>query len=579
MNDAAPDSIEQGRRLIKVTPNAAQSLTHRVAHYFERLTWRTPIHDRRLDGRHPVRLIATPVDPLPGDPAIGEALLDGRVIVACAQRGLAEIDWAALDANPVLAAYLHGFDWLRDLAAVGDRARVAPVAEMLATRWLAAHGDRVSEAAWHPALAARRLMMWTFHAPLLLSSTDLIFRSRILNGIGRAARHLDRTADKAPPGAERIGAWAAVIVAGLLIPQGEIRLELGEEGLQRALAASLSQDGGVVSRSPTALLEVVATIAMLRAAYDARRQMLPDTVAAVLTHVTPALLATVMGDGGLSSWQGGAPIDGQRVNDVLLASGAYGRPLRQSRDWGYQRLAAGGTVIVMDAAPPPMATTAEGGCASTLAFELSDGTERLIVNCGGARAAGVRLPRATAQALRSTAAHSTLTLADSNSTALHPDGTLGRGVGEVELSRQESEAGSRIDATHDGYARRFGLRHRRRLLLTSDGREVRGEDALLPVARTRGGWARRGGGLAPFALRFHLGAGVEAVATADGQAAMLRTPGGAFWQFRTRGEPLMVEESVWCDPSGRLLATQQIVVLSTAPAGGASISWALRRAR
>ena len=65
----------------------------------------------------------------------------------------------------------------------------------------------------------------------------------------------------------------------------------------------------------------------------------------------------------------------------------------------------------------------------------------------------MRLPRATAQALRSTAAHSTLTLADSNSTALHPDGTLGRGVGEVELSRQESEAGSRIDATHDGYAR------------------------------------------------------------------------------------------------------------------------------
>ncbi|WP_436449841.1 heparinase II/III domain-containing protein, partial [Enterococcus faecium] len=82
---------------------------------------------------------------------------------------------------------------------------------------------------------------------------------------------------------------------------------------------------------------------------------------------------------------------------------------------------------------------------------------RIIVNCGGARAALAQVPKDLAEALRTTAAHATLTLSDSNSTAILPDGTLGRGVAEVELSRQESDAASRIEASHDGYVRRWGF--------------------------------------------------------------------------------------------------------------------------
>ena len=90
-------------------------------------------------------------------------------------------------------------------------------------------------------------------------------------------------------------------------------------------------------------------------------------------------------------------------------------------------------MLVFDAAPPPPPRALAGACASTLAFELSDGPIRLIVNCGGAGAAKGALPPALVHALRTTAAHSTLTLGDRNSTAIHEDGSLGRGVGEVEL--------------------------------------------------------------------------------------------------------------------------------------------------
>ena len=228
--------------------------------------------------------------------------------------------------------------------------------------------------------------------------------------------------------------------------------------------------------------------------------------------------------------------------------------------------------MIVDAAPPPVSRLAEGGCASTLALEMSDGAERLIVNCGGARAAIAQIPATLSEGLRTTAAHSTLVVGDSNSTAIHADGTLGKGVAEVELARQESNGASRLEASHDGYARRFGFLHRRQLLLASDGRELRGDDMLLPAGR------KRKVGTIPFAIRFHLGAGVEAAPTADGMAALLRLPSGRLWQFRCRGGSLTIEESLWIDPDGRPVSTQQLVVSGEAAAGGENISWALKRA-
>lgn len=567
------DGIDEGKRLVRVGGDKGLSLAERLTDCFHRLTWRTPIHGFRLKGRYPLKLIAVPDDPLFGDVARGQALLDGRLLFRGESHQIAGLDLRGFSPSPAFAEFLHSFAWLRDLSSVATRAQGAPIAEDLMERWLAAHADRITPLAWRPDLWGRRILFWTSHAPLILSSTDLVYRSKVLNALARGARHVDSSADKASPGPNRVAAWCGVIAAGLLIPGGDPRKAFGETGLARVLGTALSADGGIVTRSPEALLETIGLIVTLRESYAARRQDLPGFAQEALARMVPALLGTCHADRGLASWQGGGPVPAERVAQVIDASGVRARPLRQARDWGYQRLVAGTTVLLVDAAPPPVARVLEGGCASTLAFELSDGPARIVVNCGGARSAVPALPAGLIEGLRTTAAHSTLTLADTNSTAVHPDGTLGRGVAEVELTRQESENASRIEASHDGYVRRHGFVHRRQLILTADGRELRGEDVLLPKGR------RRQPGPAPFAIRFHLGQGVEASPTADGLGAVLRVPGGAMWQFRTRGESLTIDESLWIDGEGRPIATQQLVIGGAAEAGGATVGWLLKRAR
>ncbi|HEV2567385.1 heparinase II/III family protein [Sphingomonas sp.] len=564
------DGIEPGKRLIRVDHDRGISLSQRLAESLQRLTWRTPLHKLRLRGRFPLKLLAAPDDPVIGDLKAGELLLRGVIPFRGEKIAIRELDFRTLQGSPGLLDYLHSFAWLRDLSTAATRQQGAPVAEAIMSRWLSAHAEKVEGLAWRADLWGRRILFWTAHAPLILSSRDLVYRSAVLNTLARGARHLDRAADKAPDGVGKLAAWCGLIAAGLLIPGGDPRRAYAEAGLTRALGTVFTEDGGIACRSPATLLDAIGLLSLLRAAYESRREEPLPAIEVTLARAVPALHGVTHGDGGLASWQGGLPVDQMRIAAVVEASQVRARPLRQARDWGYQRLAGGGTVVTVDAAPPPASRLAKGGCASTLAFEMSDGPHRLVVSCGGARHEGAYLPAALAQALRATAAHSTLIVNDANSTAILADGSLGRGVAEVAIDRQELEGGSRIEASHDGYVRRFGLLHRRQLALSVDGRQLTGEDMLLPAGRRKA--------TPSFAIRFHLAPEVEVTLTADSLGALLRIDGGPLWQFRCKGAALTVEESLWVDSAGRPRQTQQLVVSGESPAGGASVAWLFKRA-
>ena len=566
--------IESGKRLIRVGDDRGLSLFERFNYRLHRLAWRTPLHKLRLRGRVPLRLLAVPKDPIAGDKTAGESLLNGRFLHSGTEIPAEGFDFATIGLTDDFSAYLQSFAWLRDLSAAATRERGAHLAEALTRRWLDAHGGAVGEAAWRPDLWGKRILFWTAYAPYILSSRDSAYRSAVLHALARGARHLDRSADKALPGLPRVAAWAGVIAAAIVVQGGPARLRSGEAGLQRALASAQHDDGGLVSRAPVEQLALIELIAQLRAVYIAGRREPPDWLAEALAAAVGALLAVTLGDDALSSWQAGNMASRRRVLAAIEGSSVTARALRQPRGWGYQRLHAKGTVLVFDAAPPPPPRALSGGCASTLAFELSDGPNRLIVNCGGAGESKGALPHQLVQALRTTAAHSTLTLGDRNSTAIHDDGSLGRGVGEVEMSRDETAGILRVEATPDGYARRFGLIHERRLTLSPDGRQLSGEDRLYPAPRAR----RRRIEPIAFAARFHLAPGVEVTSTADGQGALLRIRGGAVWQFRCRGGQLQIEDSLWVDGTARPSATLMLSIAGESPPDGMTISWELSRA-
>ena len=526
---------------------------------------------RLRHSRQPLKILAVPRDHVHGDRQRGDTLLAGHFTVGSGVLPLKNLDFGQIGARGPLAEQLQGFSWLRDLAAAASREKGARLAEAVVGRWLLAHGTKVDEA-WAPHLWGERILFWTAYAPYILSSNDSGYRSALLNTLARGARHLDANADKAAAGLDRITAWCGVVAAGLLVQGGVPRVARGEAGLARALASAQFDDGGLISRSSYEQMLLVDRFGLLRACYLAAKQIIPEGIEAAAQASLAALHGVMMGDGALSSWQGCGPGEPARLSALIDGCGLRARPLRQARGWGYQRMSALGTILVLDAAPPPPQKIAEQGSASTLAFELSDGAQRLVVNCGGPGPIPTDLPDELVQGLRTTAAHSTLVLSDTNSTNIMADGSLGKGVEDVAIDRTEDNDASRLEASHDGYVRAFGMIHKRSLMLGNDGKELRGADQLMPKGRKK---IRES---APYAVRFHLAPVVEATITADGMGAILRSKGAPPWNFRCRGGNLALEESLWIDGSGEPRRTNQLVIVGEVSALGGDIGWTFRRA-
>jgi len=526
------------------------------------------------------RILATVRSPLAGDRAAGMALRTGHLLVHGLKLPLAQIEMsgAARTAPPIERA-VHGFTWLRDLASAGRREECTGIAGGMMARWLAANPRPDKGPAWDIEIAALRIMAWLVHAPLILAGSDGQLRGKALRHLAESARWLDHKARRLPDRFAAVAAWSALTAAGLLLPEGKPRRLHGEAGLVKALGELVSDDGGCCARSPLAQMEAIALLVELKACYAAVGRAHPAALDTMLELLVPPLLALRHGDGGLGCWQGAGAIAADRLAALLQASKVRTRALKDAAGWGYHRVKAGRSILQFDAAPPPRGGQARHGCASTLAFEFSHGAQRIVVNCGGGAWAGGLVPVRIEQGLRATAAHSTLVLDDANSTAVLINGALGKGVEEVEFERREIAGGAQttqLEASHNGYAARYGLVHRRMLVLRSDGSELRGEDQLLP-ARRKGQCGKIG-----YAIRFHLAPGVETRLSDDGRGAGLALADGSYWQLRLLGEQadgakLAIEDSLWIDGQGRPRPTRQLVIQGMTSRGGGSFPWLLKK--
>jgi uncharacterized heparinase superfamily protein len=294
-----------------------------------------------------------------------------------------------------------------------------------------------------------------------------------------------------------------------------------------------------------------------------------------LDRMAPMLRFFRLGDGALGVFHGGGESDARTLEATLDSDDALGRPLGHAPYSGYQRLFAGRTLILFDAAPPAAGAFSTAAHASCLAFELSSGANRLIVNCGMA----VGDDSAWTNALRSTAAHSTLMIDDTSSGTVLAAGALARFLGPrlvngpliVETRRSESPQGLTVEAHHDGYVAPFGAIHHRRLTLSPRGAMLTGTDRLIPAGPSRARNAHK----RPVAIRFHIHPDVRLSLAQGGGSVILKLPNGEGWRFRCANN-LSVEESVYAG-GGAPRRAEQLVVTGEWHDEAAEFAWLFER--
>ena len=524
-----------------------------------RLIFRMPFYRLTLLGRRSRTLVARPPDPWPGNAARGNAIMRGEFHLAGTLVRVPRTPWSPGAASEDWFAELHGFNWLRDLRALGgDRARNR--ATELLREWVTVN-RRWRPLAWRADVLANRLYNWLGYAEYALTGADEEVRAQVYASLSDQARHLARVIIVGTSGSDRLLAIKGLICAGACLPGGRRRVERGLRLLETELARQILADGGHIERSPTAQLAALRHLIDIRAMLKETQREVPAFLQSAIDRMAPMLRFFRHGDGGLALFNNSNEDEGWLIDMTLTQADARGKPLDSAPHTGFQRLTANRTLLIVDTGTPAPEAFDAHAHAGTLSFEMSVGKERLIVNCGAY--SGNRSDWRRVQ--RTTAAHSTLTVDDVNSAEIVGDQGLGTRPETVDAERKLADGNNWVNAHHDGYAISLKLQHQRRLYLCADGNDVRGEDTL------------SGKGSHRFAVRFHLHPTVKASQVQDESSVLLRLAGGSGWRLRATGGVMRLQESIYLGVKGEVRRTEQIVVTGATQNGNAQVRWALGR--
>jgi len=525
----------------------------------------------RVFGAAPDRLLVAPTDLRIADPYVAQEIHAGRFplagevleteggspfVMAPPSRGFAEA--------------LHGFRWLRHLRAANTQ-DAFDNARMLTDNWIETSGGAAG-AAWDPHVTAKRVLAWLSHSPTVLKRQDRGFYKRFVRSLVQQTRYLRRKAPLMRTGESRFRVHMALAMATLAMPASPAAIKAAARRLDQELTRQLLSDGGHASRNPQVAMTVLADLLPLRQTYLNLGHTPPKTLVSSVDRMFQTLRFSRHADGALALFNGCAAQPADRMLSVMRYDESGGEPLKHTPQMHYQRLAAGGTIILADTGCAPsgeLSTTAHAGC---LSFEMSSGSNRFIVNCGAPTFMRSRFGRLA----RATAAHSTLTVDDTSSAMVSTSRFLGPvivgGPRTVEVQRRDEASGQQgFVARHDGFVRRFGLIHERSITLSANGNVISGRDRLAESERYKLAIEQK----TPAAIRFHIHPKITLSRDHENRI-LLTAPGGEAWAFRCADIVADIEEDIFfADLAGPRLSGQ--IVVHFAIAQTSDISWTLTR--
>ena len=510
----------------------------------------------------PYNLLITPPDPWSGSVSKGREILRHNFCFSGQNFAMNPVQWKRENASPDWLASLHGFEWLRDLRALGgDQAR--RMARVLVKDWLV-HYKRWDALAWRPDITGARLASWIGLHDFFLSSADDGYRLDIFESIQQQSRYLQRVLPGHIKGARLITALKGQIYACLALPNSQTRLFQALALLQDQISKQILPDGGHIERNPLTHAKVLRHFIDIRGALRCAGLAVPESLQQAIHAMAPMLRFYQHGDGKLAQFNGSSEGDSTLIEMILQQAHANGKAALNAPNTGYERLQQSRSVVLFDVGTVPASGYDMHVHAAPLSFEFSIGRERLVVNCGHAGTVCRQLPMT--MALRNTAAHSTACVANTNALELRSEGSVGRRPRNIQLNREVTRDQVLVSASHDGYHSNLGVLHHRQLYLGDHGEDLRGQDNFTGSAGH------------PFAIRFHLSPDIKASLTGNNTAVLLRMRSGAGWRFRCQGATITLEDSIYVAQAGDApKKTTQIVLSGHTSDKDAPLKWSFRR--
>jgi len=423
--------------------------------------------------------------------------------------------------------YLNSFLWLKDLSTLRTNESRIFFRNFL-SNWLNKN-KYFNEISWKEETVSKRMFSLLTNLSFYFDTANEDFQNRVARYIFVQTKFLFHNYRFRK---REIFTIKALILSSLCIKNLEKKFPTLIDDFQKLLQEDILEDGMHYKRSPSQHFFFLCSIIDIRNFLSNAKKPIPIQLNDKIDEMVNVLKFFRIADGQLSIFNEHDYIDSIKIENVIKKGGRKIKKIPSIlHSSGFHRVSKNKLTFLMDCGQPSNANTYAG----SLSFEFSHQKNKIVVNCGSPFINNKKWH----EAMRSTAAHSTLNLDEVNSSDIFFNKINKTRKAQVWSEKYEENNLVWINSAHSGYRKLFGIVHNRKIHIDPLNLTIKGQDYLAKPIKGNHNIAKN------FYILFHIHPEIELNVTSSKKKVVLKLKNNIGWEFICSEPVLEIGEGIY----------------------------------
>jgi uncharacterized heparinase superfamily protein len=454
---------------------------------------------------------------------------------------------------------LNSFFWLFSL----DLKSSKKDTQNIILQWIDKN-HRYNSKSWEFDIMAKRIIAWTSNSRLTYEESDSNYKNNFNLIIKKQINHLINEIEGSKWVDDKMIGCAAIILSGLSYQDNEGHLKIGLNLLRKLVKYSFDNDGFPRSRSIRQLCFYLKYFILIREWFKESQSEIPDVINENIYYLGQAYALTWQ-DNKIDLLFNGNHETNNIDFDHYLKKLGYSFKNQNNELGGYAALNNKNISLIMDVGSSPEKKFSANYQAGALSFEIISNGKKLICNSGYFQNHNHELNELS----KSTAIHSTLILDDRSSCKFNKSKSskITHGLKILKKDIIFEKNYWKINASHDGYLKQYGIVHEREIEFYPEQKKFIGHDKIISKNSFKN---------LKFEIRFHLEPNIKTMKTQDNKSILIDLDGEG-WKFNSNQNNMNIDNGLYFGRKDTFIDNQNIVISGMTNEENQTIKWEITK--
>ncbi len=462
--------------------------------------------------------------------------------------------WTNKNLSEIDYKKLHSFFWLFSL----DLKSSKKITQSVVLNWIE-DNINYNKNNWEINILSKRIIAWISNSKLTYEDSNEIYKNKFNLVIQKQINHLINEIEKSKFVDDKMVGCAAIILTGISLNEKEKYLNFGLSILKKIIHFSFDSQSFPKSRSIRQLIFYLKYFVLIREWLKESQSEIPEYLDEIIFHLGKSYSILCQGKNKTILFNGNHETNNKDFDNYLNSHG-YKFKNDSFEVGGYIFLKNKKISLVMDIGPSPEKKFSKNYQCGALSFEIISNDKKLICNSGYFQKTKHKLNDIS----KSSANHSTLIIDN------HSSCKINKSKMEIENSLKILNKNFvmqknywSISASHDGYNKRYGVIHQRKMEFFPEKNKFVGQDKLIKKKNFKS---------SNFEIRFHLEPNTKVMKTLDGKSILIDIENEG-WKFSAQGYTIDIETGLYFGKKNLFTENQNLFISGITQKKDQFIKW------